>query len=287
MTAPNAMLQSAFMLAQDLNTRGLQGWIQDNVIPLVLLGIAIILLWIGGRGDNAGVARRSVGLIVGLIALGIAVSGNGPQIGAFLARLHHGLSAVLVRTDDEVYRVDSVWLGPPRATFPWRARYVSYGLGLVVMILVMFVQRRVGIGLDFFSVAWALVLTIVVTRFLGKRIDYERPLGQVVELFRHEVRGPRARTAVAGGPVRAGHVRLSRARTRPKPARGPDEGAGPCRGVRSDRRRAAIPAVIPAATRAGRCPPRSRAGGVAATWRARRTCPSTPRTSRCARSTAT
>ena len=79
------------------------------------------------------------------------------------------------------------------------------------MILVMFVQRRVGIGLDFFSVAWALVLTVVVTRFLGKRIDYERPLGQVVELFRHEVRGPRARTAVAGGPVRAGHVRLSRA----------------------------------------------------------------------------
>jgi hypothetical protein len=126
---------------------------------------------------------------------------------------------VLVRTDDEVYRVDSVWLGPPRATFPWRARYVSYGLGLVVMILVMFVQRRVGIGLDFFSIAWALVLTTVITRFLGKRIDYERPLGQVVELFRHEVRGPRARTAVAGGPVRAGHVRLSRARARPKPVR--------------------------------------------------------------------
>ena len=74
---------------------------------------------------------------------------------------------MLVRTDDEVYRVDSVWLGPPRATFPWRARYVSYGLGLLVMILVMFVQRRIGIGLDFFSVAWALVLTVFLTRFLA------------------------------------------------------------------------------------------------------------------------
>ena len=123
---------------------------------------------------------------------------------------------MLVRTDDEVYRVDSVWLGPPRATFPWRARYVSYGLGLVVMILVMFVQRRVGIGLDFFSIAWALVVTIVITRLLGKRIDYERPLGQVVELFRHEVRGPRANTQVAGGAVRAGHVRVAR----PEPVRG-------------------------------------------------------------------
>ena len=90
MAAPNALLMPAFTLAQDLNTRGLQGWIQDNVIPLVLLAIAIILLWIGGRGDNAGVARRSVGLIVGLIALGIAVSGNGPEIGAFLARLLTG-----------------------------------------------------------------------------------------------------------------------------------------------------------------------------------------------------
>jgi hypothetical protein len=117
------------------------------------------------------------------------------------------VTGVLVRTDDEVYRVDSVWLGPPRATFPWRARYVSYGVGLLAMILVMFVQRRLGIGLDFFSVAWALVLTVVVTRFLGQRIDYERPLGQVVALFSHEVRGPRASTAVAGGAVRSGHVR--------------------------------------------------------------------------------
>ncbi len=118
------------------------------------------------------------------------------------------MTGLLVSTDDEVYRVDSVWLGPPRATFPWRARYVSYGVGLLVMILVMFVQRRIGIGLDFFSVAWALVLTVAVTRLLGQRIGYERPLGQVLTLFGHEVRGPRARTATAGGAVRSGHVRL-------------------------------------------------------------------------------
>jgi hypothetical protein len=118
---------------------------------------------------------------------------------------------VLVRTDDEIYRVDSVWLGPPRATFPWRARYVSYGLGLLVMIFIMFVQRRVGIGLDFFSVAWALVLTVGITRFIAQRIDYERPLGQVLELFRHEITGPRQRTRVAGGEVRSSHVRIGAA----------------------------------------------------------------------------
>ncbi len=77
-------------LAQSVGTGGLQTWIQENVVPLVLLGIAVILLWIGGRGDNAGVARRSVGLIIGLVALGIAVSGNGPEIGSFLASLLTG-----------------------------------------------------------------------------------------------------------------------------------------------------------------------------------------------------
>ncbi len=130
---------------------------------------------------------------------------------------------MLVRTDDEVYRIDAVWLGPPRATFPWRARYVSYGLGLLVMIFIMFVQRRIGIGLDFFSVAWALVLTVFITRLLGTRIDYERPLGQVVELFRHEVRGPRPRTVVAGGPVRSRHVRVAHGAGRARVA-GPKAG---------------------------------------------------------------
>ena len=89
-TALDALPMAAFTIAQDLNTRGLQGWIQDNVVPLILLGIAIMLLWVGGRGDNAGVARRSVGLIVGLIALGIAVSGSGDEVGTFLAKLITG-----------------------------------------------------------------------------------------------------------------------------------------------------------------------------------------------------
>ena len=120
---------------------------------------------------------------------------------------------MLVRTDDEVYRVDAVWLGPPRATFPWRARYVSYGLGLLVMILVMFVQRRIGIGLDFFSVAWALVITVAdhpVPRQAHRLRAPARP-GRST-LFRHEVTGPAgAHGAVAGA---AAHVRIG-ARARP------------------------------------------------------------------------
>lgn len=119
-----------------------------------------------------------------------------------------------IRTDDDVYRVDAVWLGPPRATFPWRARYSSYGVGLIVMIVVMFVQRRLGIQIGFFSVAWALLITVVVVRFVSKRINEDRPLLEWLTLFWHEVRGPRRRTRGAGSTVDTGHVAIGRSRPR-------------------------------------------------------------------------
>jgi hypothetical protein len=119
---------------------------------------------------------------------------------------------VHIRTDDEVYRVDAVWLGPPRATFPWRARYSAYGVGLLVMIVTMFLQRRLGIPLGFFSVAWALLITVLITRFVSRRINDERPLLEWLTLFAHELRGPRARTRSVGGALTTGHVRVHRDR---------------------------------------------------------------------------
>jgi hypothetical protein len=121
---------------------------------------------------------------------------------------------VQIRTDDDVYRVDAVWLGPPRATFPWRARYSSYGVGLIVMIAVMFLQRRLGIPIGFFSVAWALLITVVVVRFVAKRIDEDRPLLEWLTLFVHELRGPRRRTRGEGSTVGTGHVQIGPARPR-------------------------------------------------------------------------
>jgi hypothetical protein len=124
------------------------------------------------------------------------------------------VTRVHIRTDDDVYRVDAVWLGPPRATFPWRARYSAYGVGLLVMLVVMFVQRRLGIDLGFFSVAWALLITVAVTRFVSRRINDERPLLEWLTLFVHELRGPRARDRVIGGALTTGHVTVRRDRPR-------------------------------------------------------------------------
>ena len=146
-----------------------------------------------------------------------------------------------IRTDDDVYRVDAVWLGPPRATFPWRARYASYGVGLLVALAVMFVQRRLGISLGFFSVAWALLLTVAVTRFVGRRINEDRPLLEWLSLFVHELRGPRRRERATASAIEGGHVRFraappeaatadavgaDRADDVPRP-RDPDSGFGP------------------------------------------------------------
>lgn len=84
-----SLYAEAVVLAQGagIGTKPLQAFIQSNIVPLILLVIAVILLWIGGRGDNAGVARRSMALIVGLVVLGIAVSDKAGDLGKFFAGL--------------------------------------------------------------------------------------------------------------------------------------------------------------------------------------------------------
>jgi hypothetical protein len=123
---------------------------------------------------------------------------------------------VQVRTDDEVYRVDAVWLGPPKATFPWRARYVAWGVGILVFLLTFTVQRWIGFGFGFFTIAWALVITVVLTRVLCSRISHERPLGAVLSMWAHELTSPREKPGGDGGAVSATRVRVHAQRPRPK-----------------------------------------------------------------------
>jgi hypothetical protein len=123
---------------------------------------------------------------------------------------------VRIRTDDEVYRVDAVWLGPPKATFPWRARYVAWGVGVVVFLLSLTVERWMGLGFGFFTTAWALVATVVLTRFICSRISHERPLGAVLTMWSRELTAPRETGAGEGGAVSATRVRVNGQRPRPK-----------------------------------------------------------------------
>ncbi|WP_179118356.1 hypothetical protein [Saccharothrix sp. ALI-22-I] len=122
-----------------------------------------------------------------------------------------------VRTDDEVYRVDAVWLGPPKATFPWRARYVAWGVGIVVFLLVTAVQRQVGFGFDFINTGWGFVITIALTRFICSRISHERPLSSVMTMWVRELTSPRETTSGRGGAASAARIRVNHQRPRKRP----------------------------------------------------------------------
>ena len=112
-----------------------------------------------------------------------------------------------IRTDDEVYRVDAVWLGPPKATFPWRARYVAWGVGTVIFLIVLTILRNIGIGL-FWSFAWGMVGTIGLTMLITSRISHERPLLAVLAMWVREVTAPREITDGRGGAASAAAVRV-------------------------------------------------------------------------------
>lgn len=84
-------LQTLAQQGTGLGTGGLRQWILDNVVPLLLLTVALLLLWLGGgKGDNAGVMRRVGGVFVALAVIGLAVSGAGVNLGTWLANLLSG-----------------------------------------------------------------------------------------------------------------------------------------------------------------------------------------------------
>ena len=85
---------AAEVLAQQgsLGTGNVRTWILENLVPLLLLTVALLLLWLGGgKGDNAGVMKRMGGVIIALAIVGLAVTTNaGSNIGRWLAGLFLG-----------------------------------------------------------------------------------------------------------------------------------------------------------------------------------------------------
>ncbi|WP_037368782.1 hypothetical protein [Amycolatopsis orientalis] len=78
-------------VAEGISTGNVRTWMLDNIIPLVLLAVALLLLWLGGgKGDNAGVMRRLAGVVIALAIIGLAVSGAGVNVGQWIAGLFTG-----------------------------------------------------------------------------------------------------------------------------------------------------------------------------------------------------
>lgn len=98
---------------------------------------------------------------------------------------------MLIRPDDEVYRVHAVWLGPRGFTLPWAARYSAYGIWLTLFLGVLLVEAMLPMRVTVPPV-WELVLTILATYALTGVVDHDRPLSNVWHTVRAEVTAPRA-----------------------------------------------------------------------------------------------
>lgn len=114
--------------------------------------------------------------------------------------------------DDEIYNVNAVWLGPPSRTLPFRARYVAYAVGAVVFLLLQIIERRLGIGLSFFSLAYSILATVGLTRLILSVVNPDRPLSAVLGAFAHEVSAPRQDTRARPHLIRPARVRAVPAR---------------------------------------------------------------------------
>jgi len=113
-----------------------------------------------------------------------------------------------LRPDDEVYRVDAVWLGPQGLTLPWVARYSAYGIWLTLFVTLLLVEAVTPLSVGIPPI-WELVFTVLATYALMGVVDHDRPVKTVLQMVRAEVSAPRQ--AKLPRPVR---VSTSRVRIR-------------------------------------------------------------------------
>lgn len=107
-----------------------------------------------------------------------------------------------IEPDDDVYRVNTVWLGPKDWTLPWTARYQTYGLVLVFFVLI----SLFGVITGFHLGKWPfteICEAIFVAHAVMKVVDYERPFKAHVGTVRTE-----GRRIARRGRHPVGHARV-------------------------------------------------------------------------------
>lgn len=92
--------------------------------------------------------------------------------------------------DDEVYEIDSSYLGPPGRYIGVMKHKVIF-LWLIIGPLVGVTMRRLGIEFSLLTVGLTVIAVTGVVLWLADRITYERPVGSLFGLLRHEVTAPR------------------------------------------------------------------------------------------------
>jgi len=133
-----------------------------------------------------------------------------------------------VAPDDEVYRVNTVWLGPRGLTFPWTARYLAYAVWLLtfLVVIVFEILTPLSVGVP---PTWEVVITTLFTYAVMGFVDHERPVRSVWQTFTADLSAPR-RTRGRTMVTSTRKVRISQSRHREL------SGAGVGRRVRTRRK---------------------------------------------------
>jgi len=115
-----------------------------------------------------------------------------------------------VAPDDEVYRVNTVWLGPRGLTFPWTARYLAYAVWLVTFLVVLAFEAVTPLSVGV-PPTWEIVVTTLFTYAVMGFVDHERPVSAVWQTFVADLSAPRStssrRTVTSTRKVRIRHSR--------------------------------------------------------------------------------
>ena len=101
---------------------------------------------------------------------------------------------MIVVPDDEIYRVDEVFLGPERFRFPWRWTYRQYGVAVVTFLALQGIERQIGIGIGIWPVLFGGLITVWVTRWVHEGINWDRGLKVAAQELHLEMIGPREST---------------------------------------------------------------------------------------------
>jgi hypothetical protein len=101
-----------------------------------------------------------------------------------------------VAPDDEVYRVNTVWLGPRGLTFPWTARYIAYAVWLMIFMVILGVEAVTPLNVGLPPI-WEICIATLATYAVMGFVDHERPVGAVWQTFVADLSAPRRASSEA------------------------------------------------------------------------------------------
>lgn len=98
-----------------------------------------------------------------------------------------------VRTDDEIYEVDSSYLGPP-GYYIGRIRYKTILLFPSIFLPVLVVLYSAGVPMSLLVIGGSLIICLKINQLLGKRFTRMTPFSAVLTGFFVELTAPRNQT---------------------------------------------------------------------------------------------